>query len=325
MVDKPKLILKNNAACTRISTADVKSNGGRKQCQDGSQAAEYASNCNDPNDTSITRIGDTVATWDYVITPPDNWNITSTEDVYSIQIRANFSDYINNTQSDSTLLEDQLKDMTWDVAITIAEEEDLLSVGLSYPWNTRDLYGEITEGTFKMGVKHIVIPQGSNTKISITPIVGKPHDEPDFAIKRTYALSSRQNVYMPYMTQIDITLDSDLIFVGESFETTSTIWEMFSSLGGFLSILSAGANVVLGLFLMGVRIPGWCCIAGDNKYFGYQTIPFNFNFRRQMDAFLDNFGGSAGKDLLIQEQELNHHYSNSNAFDETLRLSQGTE
>ena len=36
-----------------------------------------------------------------------------------------------------------------------------------------------------------------------------------------------------------------------------------------------------------------------------------------MDAFLDNFGGSAGKDLLIREQELSHHYSKSNVFGAT--------
>ena len=53
---------------------------------------------------------------------------------------------------------------------TIAELEDLQNAGFlrdDVDWTMTNLYEEITSGSFKMGVKHLLIPQGSNVKISI--------------------------------------------------------------------------------------------------------------------------------------------------------------
>jgi len=299
MVDKSKLILPTHATCTTAEYADLKSNGGRTECADRSQSAEYGANCSDSNSTNVQRWDHNVATWDYVIIPPEDWYITSVEDLYSIQLRANFSHAVTPN------MEDLWADVTWDAAITIAELEDLQNAGFlrdDVDWTMTNLYEEITFSSFKMGVKHLLIPQGSNVKISMTPTIGKPHFGETFT-DRTYDVFARQNVYMPYMTQIDITLDSDTIFVAESFEIKVTIWELLSQLGGLMSIMSALGNVVLTLLLMGIWIPTCCCFGEDRKIFGYETIPFDFTFRKQMGAFFDVFGASR-KNPLVREERL---------------------
>jgi len=62
--------------------------------------------------------------------------------------------------------------------------------------------------------------------------------------------------------------------------------------------------VLLFLTLNGVWIPRFCGAEHSKQLCGFGDLPFNYKYRRQLDAYFDVFGGAIGKDLLVAEEHL---------------------
>ena len=61
------------------------------------------------------------------------------------------------------------------------------------------------------------------------------------------------------------------------------------------------------IFIFGIWLPSFRngALEWETKLFGYDSLPYDFKRRRQLEAFFDVFGGQTGKKLLAREEDLN--------------------